>query len=92
MVFFKKITDLGAEVADKTRVPNIEVPENYRGISFSSWLDIFLDFALCLARQGRMAESYEICEAAKDCALFYHSREELFLIYVCWTSKGKLLI
>lgn len=68
------------------------MPSDYRGIAFSSWLDIFLDFALCLARNGKMKESYEICEAAKDCALWYHSREDLFLIHVCWISKSQFFV
>lgn len=62
----------------------VEIPENYRGIPFSAWLDIFLDYALCLVRYGKHQEAYEICEAAKDAVVFYHSREDMFLIHVCW--------
>jgi general transcription factor 3C polypeptide 3 (transcription factor C subunit 4) len=62
----------------------VEIPENYRGIPFSVWLDIFLDYALCLVRYGKHQEAYEICEAAKDAVVFYHSREDMFLIHVCW--------
>ena len=64
-----------------------EVPKEYRGIPFSTWLDIFLEYALCLARNGRMRESYDLCEAAKDCSVFYRSREDIFLIHVTWCSK-----
>lgn len=67
------------------------MPSDYRDISFNSWLDIFLEFALALARNGRMKESYEICEAAKDCALYYTNREDMFLIHVCWLSKSRPL-
>lgn len=73
-------------------MPKIEVPEDYRGIPFNSWLDIFLDFALCLARHGKMKESYEMCQAAKDCALWYHCREDLFLIHLAWMSKSLFYI
>ncbi len=66
----------------------MEIPENYRGISFASWLDIFLEYALCLVKAGRHLESYEICEAAKDAIVFYHSREDMFLIHICWCSRS----
>jgi general transcription factor 3C polypeptide 3 (transcription factor C subunit 4) len=79
--------DLGADVADKTHGPSPEIPADYRGIPFSAWLDIFLEYALCLARIGKMQESYEICEAAKDAIVFYHSREDMFLINVAWCGK-----
>jgi general transcription factor 3C polypeptide 3 (transcription factor C subunit 4) len=69
-------------------MPNLEIPADYRGISFSTWLDIFLDYAMCLARIGKAKESYEICEAAKDAIVFYHSREDMFLIHVAWCSKS----
>jgi len=75
---------LGAEV-EKSAKP--EVPENYRGISFSAWLDIFLDYALCLIREGKQQEAYDICEAAKDATVFYHSKEFMFLIHICWCGR-----
>jgi len=84
--------DLGADVLDKTDAPSIETPADYRGIPFNAWLDIFLEYALCLARSGRSQESYDLCEAAKDAIVFYHSREDMFLIHVCWCSKRIVLL
>jgi general transcription factor 3C polypeptide 3 (transcription factor C subunit 4) len=81
------LADLGAETAGKTQTAQPDIPADYRGISFNAWLDIFLGFAMCLAREGRMRESYEMCEAAKDAIVFYHSREDMFLIHVAWCSK-----
>lgn len=78
---------LGAEVEQNTKP---EVPENYRGISFSTWLDIFLDYALCLIREGKQQEAYDICEAAKDATVFYHSKEFMFLIHICWCACALL--
>lgn len=78
--------ELGADVQEKSNA-GINIPENYRGISFAAWLDIFLGYALCLVRFGREREAYEICEAAKDAIVFYHSREDMFLIHVCWSGK-----
>ena len=83
---------MGADIADKTQASNIEIPKDYRGIFFSTWLDIFLDFALCLARHGRKQEAYEMCESAKDCALWYHDRDAFFLIHLCWLSKFYLSV
>ena len=34
-----------------------------------------------------MREAYEMCEAAKDAVVFYHSREDMFLIHVAWCGK-----
>lgn len=68
-------------------MPKTAVPEDYRGIRFDDWLDIFLDFALCLSRDNQRKEAYEICQAAKDCALWYHSQKDMFLIHLAWTSK-----
>ncbi|TAQ84390.1 hypothetical protein B7494_g7286 [Chlorociboria aeruginascens] len=76
--------NLGADIADKTNVPAVKIPADYQGISLESWLDIFLEYALCLARNGKIQDSYEICEAAKDAVVFYCSRQNLFLIHVCW--------
>lgn len=74
---------LGAE-SQEAQSSEVDIPKDYRGISFSTWLDIFLEYALCLARNGNAHESYELCEAAKDAIVFYHSREDMFLINVAW--------
>lgn len=80
------MTDLGAEAAEKSQTAQSDIPADYRGITFSTWLDIFLEFAMCLAREGRMREAYEMCEATKDAIVFYHSKEDMFLIHVAWCS------
>ncbi|RDW71323.1 hypothetical protein BP6252_07886 [Coleophoma cylindrospora] len=77
---------LGAEHPDSSKVPATGIPTDYRGMPFSTWLDIFLEYAVCLARSGSFRESYEICEAAKDAIVFYQSREDMFLIHVCWCT------
>lgn len=79
--------ELGANIEGKSNAA-VDIPENYRGISFASWLDIFLEYALCLVKAGRHLESYEICEAAKDAIVFYHSRDDMFLIHICWCSRS----
>jgi len=74
---------LNADFGPETAVDTPR-PDNYQGISFETWLDIFLEYALCLTRYGREREAYEICEAAKDAIVFCYSRENDFLIHVCW--------
>ncbi|KAI9678836.1 MAG: transcription factor TFIIIC subunit tfc4 [Caeruleum heppii] len=61
-------------------------PKDYRGISFDGWLDVFLQYALCLARRGESTEAYEILTAAYDANIFYHSHERCFLIHICWAA------
>jgi general transcription factor 3C polypeptide 3 (transcription factor C subunit 4) len=79
--------DLGGDVSNEIRAQTTKIPSEYRGISFSTWLDIFLEYALCLTRIGKSEESYEICEAARDAISYCHSREDMFLIHVTWCSK-----
>ena len=43
---------------EQTNTPAIEIPEDYHGIPFRAWLDIFLEYALCLARNGDAREAY----------------------------------
>ncbi|CAD6442957.1 d160ba5a-97db-4366-89d9-52f76d7dae5e [Sclerotinia trifoliorum] len=81
---------LGADAEDKTSATSASIPADYRGISFSSWLDIFLEYAICLAKEGNDRESYEICESARDAIVFYHKREDMFLIHVCWGTCALL--
>lgn len=54
----------------------------------SEWLDIFLEYALCLARNGQSKEAYEICEAAKDSVVWCHIEDDRFLIHMSWCSES----
>jgi general transcription factor 3C polypeptide 3 (transcription factor C subunit 4) len=72
--------------ADGRELENLPVPKDYRGISFDIWLDIFLEYALHLAKAGDIEETYEIIQAAIDAIVFYHSRDYMFQIHVCWFS------
>lgn len=62
----------------------------YRDVSFSDWLNLFLEYALALAHTGSIKEAYEICDSAKDANVFFEVPEHLSLIYVA--SAGKLCI
>ncbi|KAL1842140.1 hypothetical protein VTK73DRAFT_3194 [Phialemonium thermophilum] len=61
--------------------PPVIVRHEHRGIPFDEWLDLFLDYALRLAREGQVREAYEICMSAKDSVVF-KSKENSFLIHL----------
>ncbi|EPE36106.1 TPR-like protein [Glarea lozoyensis ATCC 20868] len=83
--------DIGAKVQDRSnRIPN-GFGDTYRGMSFDAWLDIFMEFAICLAKRGKLKESYEMCQAAKDCVIFFHSRNDMFLLHLSWCMCAIML-
>ena len=59
---------------------------DYRGIAFDEWLDVFLEYALCLAKRGDSEEAYDILNAAQDANVFHHSPERVSLINICWSG------
>lgn len=61
--------------------------DSHRGIPLTQWLDLFMDYALSLARAGRSMEAYEICESARDASVFSRSSEAQFLVHLTWGSK-----
>ena len=65
----------------------LEVPEDYCGISFSTWLDIFLEYGMAFAQGGLSGSAYDIIGAALQANVFIHTPEYLFLIHVCWFSR-----
>ena len=66
---------------------SIEVPGDYCGIPFHTWLDIFLEYAMALAQGGDAQSAYEVVSAAFQANVFAHSPQSLLLIHVCWLSK-----
>ncbi|KAI0971753.1 hypothetical protein F4678DRAFT_431779 [Xylaria arbuscula] len=59
---------------------------SYRGVPFSQWLDLFLEYAVGLAHFERFQEAYQVCESARDAEVFNKNREDMFLIHVTWAS------
>lgn len=64
------------------------IPEEFNGISFEDWLDVFLEHGLSLVQEGDIKSAYETIAAAFHANIFYHSPEALFSIHVCWFSKS----
>lgn len=61
--------------------------DDYLGIPFREWLDLFLEYALNLARSGHLQEAYQVCESARDSIIFLQSHEDLLLIHTAWGGK-----
>lgn len=80
-------TGLNVEIDTNLPVPAMEIPNNYRGLEFNVWLDMFMELAMCLAKHGFSNEAYALCDAAKDCIIWVHSKEDTFLIHLCFCSK-----
>ncbi|KAH8700588.1 hypothetical protein BGW36DRAFT_132126 [Talaromyces proteolyticus] len=60
------------------------IPNDYFGISFDEWLDIFLEYAFMISGQGDGDEVYNTLAAAADASVWYHSKEKTRQIHVCW--------
>lgn len=70
-------------------MPSVEsaIPTDYRGILFSAWLDVFLEYALLLANvpgQKFLQQCYTIITAAQDCTIWYHDSNAMMQIYICY--------
>jgi general transcription factor 3C polypeptide 3 (transcription factor C subunit 4) len=72
---------------DDTPIPSFEsnIPTDYRGISFDTWLDVFLEQAITLAKLGEdfRSHSYETITAVLDCTIWYHQPPCMLKAYVC---------
>ncbi|KAJ2895518.1 hypothetical protein MKZ38_006393 [Zalerion maritima] len=58
--------------------------DDYLGIPFRDWLNLFLEYALNLARSGLSHDAYQVCESARDSIIFLQSQEDLLLIHTVW--------
>jgi general transcription factor 3C polypeptide 3 (transcription factor C subunit 4) len=73
----------GEEQAPK--IPTKILPPDHRGISFDKWLEIFLEYAFTLVREGKRREAYIVCHAARD-SIIWSGIENSFLIHIAWAS------
>ena len=64
------------------------IPNEYCGITFENWLDIFLEYALLLIKHGEVSSAYDIITAASSANVFYHSPDFSFRVHVCWFSMS----
>ena len=79
------IIDLNPEGSSSEK--QVKVAVTYRGVPFADWLDLFLEYALGLAQNGKFQDAYKVCESARDTTIFSKSKEDMFLIHVTWAGK-----
>lgn len=58
----------------------------YRGIPFTSWLDIFLETAILHAKSGQRWKDacYALLKTAQECSVWYHDPDAMLQIYTCF--------
>ncbi|KAJ5746656.1 hypothetical protein N7520_011838 [Penicillium odoratum] len=61
-----------------------KIPDEYYGIPFDEWLDLFLQYALILTENGESYEAYEALYSASIASIWFHSKPKSRLIHVCW--------
>ncbi|KEY67273.1 hypothetical protein S7711_04526, partial [Stachybotrys chartarum IBT 7711] len=81
---YERLSRSLAPRGDLIREGQSSVLDHHQGISFDSWLDLFLDYAIGLAVNNRRDEAYQICEAARDSTVFQSPKYE-FPIYIAWS-------
>lgn len=69
------------------RLPVAGLPSVLHNIETREWLDIFLEYALCVVRENKVEEAYATLASARRAVVFSRSREDMFLIHVAWCSK-----
>lgn len=72
------------EEAEATAEP-VLLQHEHRGIPFDQWLDLFLEYAVSLARRQQAQEAYIVCQSARD-SIVYKSQNNTFLIHVAWAA------
>ena len=72
------------------RLAPVGLPDEYCGIRFQAWLDIFLELAMLYATSALTSDSqkecYKIITGAIECTVFYNDIRSLTTIYTCYMS------
>ena len=63
----------------------------YRGIPCADWLELFLEYAICLTHAGKQYEAYRVCQSIRD-SLVYRAQDHMFLIHLVWASEWRELL
>ncbi|KAK2070596.1 hypothetical protein P8C59_005080 [Phyllachora maydis] len=77
--------DLAPAEEEQEARPARELPREHRGIPLENWLDVFLEYALALARSGQAREAYSVCHAARD-SVVYTDPANTFRIHLAWAT------
>lgn len=80
-------TDLDTGVFEPVDPNDLNVtPDDFRGISFDDWVDIFCRYAVSLAKRGQARECWPILHSMQEANIFFEGRR-LQHLHVCWLSK-----
>ncbi|EJT72679.1 hypothetical protein GGTG_09538 [Gaeumannomyces tritici R3-111a-1] len=80
-----KLAPAEAEAEEQPTPQQLDRHE-HRGIPFDDWLDLFLEYAVGLARQGRTGDAYAVCQSARDSIVYNKARDSMTLIHLAWAS------
>jgi general transcription factor 3C polypeptide 3 (transcription factor C subunit 4) len=58
----------------------------FRGLDFDTWLYIFMQYALCLAKHDNYQDAYDVCSIAKEANVFYMDKRKVFIIWTTWLA------
>jgi general transcription factor 3C polypeptide 3 (transcription factor C subunit 4) len=58
----------------------------FRGLDFDTWLYIFMQYALCLAKHDNYQDAYDVCSIAKEANVFYMDKRKIFIIWTTWLA------
>lgn len=64
-------------------------PDEYCGIRFAAWLDIFLELAVLHANSASpdgQTECYKLINACLDCSIYHHDDRAMIQIHACYLS------
>ncbi|KAL9601111.1 MAG: hypothetical protein Q9219_002710 [cf. Caloplaca sp. 3 TL-2023] len=64
---------------------------DFRGIQFTAWLDLILEYATLLAQSKDFRRAYEMIGIANSANVFISSPSSIFLIHVCWFTCALLV-
>lgn len=62
------------------------MPTEHLCIPWATWLDILVQYALCLSKEQKYLDAYDVCISAKEAVIYCHDQEAMFTIYLCWCS------
>ncbi|KAK5072893.1 transcription factor TFIIIC subunit tfc4 [Lithohypha guttulata] len=81
-------SDVPPDMSARTLAPK-GMPDEYCGIRFATWLDIFLELAILHANSASLDaqhECYTLINACIDCSLFYHDEPTMVQIHSCFLA------
>ena len=84
--FYFLLVDNNEQIATPERTLAV-TSDQYLGIPFAEWLDVFLEYSLELMKKGDVETSYDYVRCARSANVFFHSPDANLAIHVCWFGK-----